>query len=360
MKRILVLHFESRRGKLHLQGPGDTLRLLHSLRQIASSQPARKFDIVTLSKPWHVAGLLTSRTPRVSRNATSFQEGKFRWLKLNTAALPNRKLRSLVDSAVQQHSLNGAHYEKVVHAHLLAEGRGNSPQISLLAGKKRHTVPRERIDTHHCSHGTLTLGLARSRRAKPTLRVAVFIRSGQFHSARNTPKKLVDDIRIALQQSGRQFQLVFHGTATRNEAIPFGYRSGDKHCTYVNKSLREQILELSESDCAIGVNSGGLDLACAAGIPVLRHGEYQPVDGWGIRYNQFLASATNVGRVPGCRESVKRYNRGRFRTDVENFVHNLATLQTARHVLIPEGVTFNGTVRQLLDYESSNIRILPC
>lgn len=57
----------------------------------------------------------------------------------------------------------------------------------------------------------------------------------------------------------------------------------------------QQICDYLQFDFAIGMNSGGLDLAAAAGIPILRIGEFHQTLAYGsLHYNDFLAGARTV------------------------------------------------------------------
>ena len=57
----------------------------------------------------------------------------------------------------------------------------------------------------------------------------------------------------------------------------------------------QQICDYSEYQFAIGMNSGALDLAAAAGLPIIRIGEYhQCLPYLGLHYNDYLACARTV------------------------------------------------------------------
>lgn len=86
----------------------------------------------------------------------------------------------------------------------------------------------------------------------------------------------------------------------------------------------QQICDYLQFDFAVGMNSGGLDLAAAAGIPILRIGEFHQCLSYGdVHYNDFLAGARTVNILSNSEK------------DISNISTNL--LQRALQKLIEEG-----------------------
>jgi hypothetical protein len=70
--------------------------------------------------------------------------------------------------------------------------------------------------------------------------------------------------------------------------------------TYGSMTFPEQLKYLRQfHDIATGVNSGGLDLASAAGLPTLRFFEMPTGVPWQHDFNSYLAVALNLGLRPG-------------------------------------------------------------
>jgi hypothetical protein len=118
-------------------------------------------------------------------------------------------------------------------------------------------------------------------------------------------------------------------------------------------SLFDQINKIRKNaTVAVGWNSGGLDLASAAGLPVLRIGEFQ--DGgpscendrlrkrynWGKFYNSFLACATNIGLAPkmiAADTFPKEVIEDSLDSLLANMKKNPASLAEERHIILPPG-----------------------
>ena len=113
----------------------------------------------------------------------------------------------------------------------------------------------------------------------------------------------------------------------------------------------------SHADAAVGVASGGLDLAAAAGLPVLRVGEFQRdgfqvgsqeegwIEGkWGASYNAFLAGNLNIG-LGYHNGALADFDEGLLRHSLSEFLNLVREGVDQRfqgtHLLLPEGVRFD-------------------
>jgi hypothetical protein len=122
----------------------------------------------------------------------------------------------------------------------------------------------------------------------------------------------------------------------------------DEYLAYRGKTLLDQIREVrARATAAVGWNSGGLDIAAAGGLPVLRIGEYQkhgPIAQphlvekyrWGCTYNSYLAVATNVGLAP-LEIEADRFPQEIIRVSLATFLSRIDELSSARHVILPPG-----------------------
>lgn len=67
----------------------------------------------------------------------------------------------------------------------------------------------------------------------------------------------------------------------------------------------QQICDYSQFAFAIGMNSGGLDLAAASGIPILRIGEFHQCLTYGsVHYNDFLSGARTVNILSNSEKDI--------------------------------------------------------
>ncbi len=114
----------------------------------------------------------------------------------------------------------------------------------------------------------------------------------------------------------------------------------------------------------VGWNSGGLDLVSAAGLPVLRIGEYQkrwagssiPRERtWGASDNSFLAVATNIGLAPSTLDA-ELFSQSVLRKSVNTFLGEAEQGQLAipRHVIMPPGYALE---REFLEQDLDNFSI---
>lgn len=165
----------------------------------------------------------------------------------------------------------------------------------------------ERLQIDHLellSRCPLALPFRRSDRAvAPSPRLACFLRKDPKSGRLTTPQWFVEAL-LELPNA----DVTWFGLGSRQDYEEA--RVGEApHVAYAGDSYSAQLLKLTEFDAAVGFNSGGLDLASAAGLPVLRLAEYQR-DGegmtratkrrkrWGAKLNSFLARRTNIGLPP--------------------------------------------------------------
>ena len=135
-------------------------------------------------------------------------------------------------------------------------------------------------------------------------KVLVVIRLENVVPERNTPLKLFRDIVAYLM--GRGAEVYFTGSEveesdclTEEEITFIDERDVRKFSGFPNY-LKQMQFYAAEFDCVVGVNSGGLDLAVAGGLPAVRLGAFHHLlPKHGRNYNSFLSSApiVNVGAL---------------------------------------------------------------
>lgn len=160
--------------------------------------------------------------------------------------------------------------------------------------------------------------------------LAAYIRAIATEPERNTPTWFPDIVRTSAEENG--YRIVWCGSTNSigvqgNEMVLQG------------GALIKQIRWLaSNAKCAVGLNSGGLDMAAAAGLPVLRVGEFQRLARWGARYNSFLACATCVGLEPlHYPYDAGRLDRSVVQKSLAAFLKNRNLFKSPRHVLLRHG-----------------------
>lgn len=170
--------------------------------------------------------------------------------------------------------------------------------------RSRSTPPSQRFqidEVHWTTKDKLRLrlhGTPRPRRPAGPLRIASFVRRDPASGKVDTPKWFFKEMNAWPGVLVSWFGLA-NGADYTTHGLPNGVPYGVQ--PYV-----EQIRYLRDNfDAAVGFNSGGLDLASAAGLPVLRLNEYQKHGigpsrrkQWGAKYNSFLAVASNIGLPP--------------------------------------------------------------
>ncbi len=287
-------------GGIGPSGPGDTLRLVHALR---FHRPDR---IVTVGDDQMLRGLVDGmEVVAVAATAKVQETGSV------CAEVLSRLVKPYMGSA-----------DRVVHAFIGTERQYPWRSVEMQVGDKkidRLRIDSSRQDTSWMFHGRWTPPLTCRTNRKM---LAVPVRCLQTMPERNTPTwfmPLVTDVTHA-----RGWNVMWLGAAA---GPPPGVTlsASDEYLAYGGKSLLQQIEEVrARASAAVGWNSGGLDVAAAAGIPVLRVGEFQKHGPsadlkWGARYNSYLATATNVGLAPAAIEA-ERFSRELLRESLDAFL----------------------------------------
>jgi hypothetical protein len=326
VEEVIALSLEFKKhGGWGPQGPGDALRLAHCLRN-----PTLAFTRITVvsAENHRLHGLITNAT--------------FRTLPGQPIDGPAGSARptELGDWIYQQFGA-GLEGGELFHTFIGVEKPHPWGGTSYKAGPV--TITRRRIDSSDPNKDSLLFWdrwTPPPGTRAPGRVVAAFIRQMQTQPKRNTPPVFVD---ICREVAGAQgYKIVWCGDVSDDVR-----QSDDEVLEVGGSTFLEQISALrARVTAAVGWNSGGLDLASAAALPVLRIGEFQASGGtgervraqtchrWGARYNSFLACATNIGLTPRHLEA-SRFPPDVVRRSLAAFLVNVDMLTAPRHVILP-------------------------
>lgn len=342
-----------------MSGPGDTLRLVHALRNYAALRGATDIQILTTTPLDRLRYLFDASSSSTQSGALqAIKEGIFTWSHCpghNQFGTPSGVNTAMLNKFTQKFStlakLNN--YGQPLRAHLGAENAASS-------------IPGVRIDRiPQYMSGRLVVPQPRPIRRSNARHVALFVRQLDG-SPLNTPTWVIDATLQAAEHLSTPVQ-IYGTTAAAIRAILDKQLSLKRRQLWVrtavnthnNKSYSDQVLDLAENAiCAIGINSGGLDLASAGGVPTLRIGEYQAqgffaeprtvcqARTWGKSYNSFLARALNIGLEPAIanfehlpREATERS----ILTFIEIAIQCRHTLQLPIHATLDHGISIGGS-----------------
>ncbi|HTB62449.1 MAG TPA: hypothetical protein VK737_02575 [Opitutales bacterium] len=323
---IIALHLEYKANGLPgKSGPGDTLRLAHALRH--PDYENSKVILVTTAEKSYFEGVLPCEDGNIEMLEGTKTCNVAGQLNLDDLSENLHKI-----GEKRKIKLNGA---TIIHAHIGKELKPPFKEyvFNLANGFKAF---RQRIDSSNPKTSKMFWGRwkppGRNKARKKV--IAVSLRKLNTAPELNTPDWFEDAIRGIAKNAGW-------------EVLLFGDVSGGQHrenvYNYNGDGLWTQIVHLRENaDCALGWNSGGLDLAAAAGMPVLRIGEFQgsklvPQDWrWGAKYNSFLASATNIGLAPSDMRA-DMFCRDIATNSMRAFLKHIKKLSGPKHVVLPPG-----------------------
>jgi len=292
-------------------GPGDTLRLAHALRHPSLISHPDLTVISTLSQD-RVAGLIPTERYKMVPSTVTKERGSVNPDHLGT--MLDEQLGAALDGARVIHSFIGE------ETYLWRAKQERSP-----AGRK---YTRQRVDSSKADEGFML----HSKWVPPAVPkssesvLAAFIRKMKTSPKWDTPDWFYGSVRACALASG--YRILWCGSVTT--LVP---RSGEEKL-YPSGPLLEQIRSLaSRASCAVGVNSGGLDLAAAAGLPILRIWEWDRIRHWGKAYNSYLACATCVGI--GSRNAGEESDRDVMEKSLVALMANRGLFNNPRHVILP-------------------------
>lgn len=342
----IALHLEFKEdGGYGAAGPGDTLRLLHALKNTAVTR------VLSVSGGKMLRGLIAQSVEVIDVSPTTSKQvaGPIQMLELS------KLLKPYLEPDLE-----------VYHTFIGKEA------VPPFAGVKEqfdtHFVTRRRIDSaspktslmYHDHWQVPVLGVSVAQRV-----LAVSIRELPTQPDLNTPERFVPLVRTVAKRCG--WRILWYGF---KDNLPFNMTlDGDEeYLPYSDLTLYAQLQELrSRAEVAVGWNSGGLDIAAAAGLPVLRIGEYQKkwppqpdsLLHWGKYYNSYLATATNVGLAPE-KLGANDFSGKVVESSLVTFLESRDQLYAARHAILPPGCVlksscFNNNFGEFLLYWPSQV-----
>lgn len=338
MSTIIVSLEYKENGFVSPQGPGDSLRLAHCLRH-PKLRDSRK--ILIAPKNHRLNGLITySKFVPTHTTKTNSPTGE---LKIDD--LKNRIMDCGIELSIG---------DQIVHT-FIGDEKNKDPWENVQWVINDIPVTRWRIDSSKRPATSLLFW----KRWQPTKHsfcnkriLAVAIRNSNNFTYRDTPEWFIDLCRKVARENG--FAIIWYGNTDHIKG-----EKGEVFLRFGNKSFSKQITDLrSNAFAATGWNSGALDLAAAAGLPILRVGEFQ--DGgayyissptkkkndWGRLYNSYLACSTNIGLAPEFLES-DRFPSDVLHNSLQVFLKNIECLRIPRHVILPVGVPLESNLTEL-------------
>ncbi len=218
--------------------------------------------------------------------------GEMRWYAPSPHATVLAQMESLVRLVLEE--VNGLR-PPVVHAFVTREDRAIFETPVTFAGKTRLRIDRNRRMRRVRYHGP-TRGVREGReRLACTLRI-----NSDREPQRDTPVWFCALVEEVACECGVDVEFFTEPRYRETVGLSQSAILREFGATYL-----QQMMDLAANfDAAVGVTSGGLDLAAAAGLPILRVGEFQKegyaengyrVGDWGASFNAFLARDLNVG-----------------------------------------------------------------
>jgi hypothetical protein len=332
--RIALLFEYKEDGKIGASGPGDVLRLVHAIR-VQRWEPE---VLVTTVDPTKLVNLFSAATQQrlIEIDSTCFIAGDV--IESHLQALLKREFGQRLQNADVRHAFIG------LEKHYPWSGTDQSEQSS-------HPFRRQRIDR--------SVNMNRARWSPPSTfacrkpTIAVAVRKLKTDRIRNTPDWFRSLIREVAQE--RKLGILWYGN------VSFDLIDGEHAFDGSSLPFHVQINFLhANACCAAGWNSGGLDLASAAGLPTLRIGEFQAQGAlcdedtktrrtycWGGDFNSFLTSATNVGLAPR-RLAASDFNQNVVKQSLEALMTHYRLMNLPRHVILPVDVALSVNTKEFL------------
>jgi hypothetical protein len=192
--------------------------------------------------------------------------------------------------------------------------------------------------------------------------ILVFLRLHEVQPDRNSPGYHVTVVQRVARELGLDVRyaafanLAEYATFARVHRVELP----PEYCIcYGSLTYLQQLRMYEGSLCAVGVNSSPLDLASAAGVPVLRDIEFQFVEKlWGARYNWFLAKALNLGLAPTAKPKPPKVEQSEKRRRTETKPKKEPTLYTPE--LWQDEARFELLLRRFLELVESGYARRAC
>lgn len=257
-------------GILLNPGPGDCLRFVHGFCEIIKALKTRGFIFCT-TDAWIRCGTMLSamRTNTEIVLCSSFSEVNKHLKLIEPSIIWHCYEIGILDPITKKLPLEITEY--TAHTYAFIDRR---TQVNYMRGSISENLP-----------------IPKDRKIEKGL---LFIRDMHVRPERNTNTSILSGIVTVAKENDLEFCII--GSELRPDwkeiidGCNWNYLYEGNYPDYYS-----QMIDYSKFLIAVGMNSGGLDLAIASGVPAIRIGEFHQYYSWlGRDYNLFLSSAPTV------------------------------------------------------------------
>ncbi len=290
------MSFDGHIGVLFHPGPGDILRFLHGFCEITNSSRSHG-TIYCLPKAWKDCNKLISHCRGIKP--------------------------VLIDATSLKKLLLGLDEEKIVfHAFesdYFQDGRKRLPEVFTnnmsCKFEQMDRFQEQRFMCHHFNNH-FVFSPRRERLQKTAL---VFIRNSNIVPERNITSSILSSIVDCCRTFNFSFQ--FAGSPSQGLVTEVSHNDSNVVDLYPNSNYPDyylQIEEYSRYAFAVGMNSGALDLAAVAGIPIIRIGDYHhTLSHQGVDYNEAITSNFTINVLSNSERDISNITHQKIQTCFE-------------------------------------------
>ena len=279
-------------GVLLDPGPGDTLRFLHGFCELLGEERETGVVFCTPMAFRNVGGLFRA----VNREITLVKCADF--------AMINQRLKE-VSKAKVWYCYDIRYINRITKR--LPE------TVTENTGHDYYMI--DRFEDHKYMRGKIAAHLQIPKPAKIN-KALLFLRNMSVRPERNMNCELLGIIIELSREYGIIYDIV--GDGAKEWEIQLSQIQGERLYPDAYPEYLVQLREYGRYRFAIGMNSGGLDLAIASGIPGIRIGEFHQYYSWlGAHYNDFLSSACTVNIASQSEVDVSNIGKAQIQTALE-------------------------------------------
>ena len=284
-------------GVLLDPGPGDSLRFLHGFCNLLDEKNETGTIFCTPIAFRNIGGLFNS----VDQKIELVKCTEFSSINKCLAELPESEIWYCYDIKYIDHNtkkLPEIITDNTIHSYYMID----------------------RFDNHKYMHGKIASHLQLPKLPKKD-KALLFLRNMTVRPERNMNYSL---LKMILEIS-KKHSVVYDVVGERVDEWDVLLQQIQSKRLYPD-SYPEYLVQMEEFGryrFAIGMNSGGLDLAIAAGIPGIRIGEFHQYYSWlGADYNDFLSSARTVNIASRSETDISNIGKQQIQKAMEIIFHN--------------------------------------
>ena len=256
-------------GVLLDPGPGDTLRFLHGFCEMLWQKSETGVVFCTPTAYRNTSGLFRI----VDREITLVKCVNIPTMNQRLKKLPKSEIWYCYDIKYIDHTTKRLS-EKVTE--------NTSHEYYMIDRFEDHKYMRGKIAAH--------LQLPKLPKKEKAL---LFLRNMSVRPERNINGAILGAIMKLSKEHGIVYDFI--GDTTKECDAQLRQIQGERLYSNGYPEYLVQLKEYGSYRFAIGMNSGGLDMALAAGIPGIRIGEFHQYHSWlGVHYNDFLSSMCTI------------------------------------------------------------------